>query len=257
MSAYVCVYRHFFPPKSAITATRVAAAYDRDRDLMRFIDDYEAGNSYFDWGDDPSFFSAQRTQGSAEHAAWGVCRPNLRAVLKNGDVVVFFCAKRIARESRATDYFFIGVGTVSAVILDRREIWAKSKYRRYRDHYNILARYSRNGPAQHETFHPYHENWKHRLASPYVLFSPAKSRFNLRNPLHVATSHNGAREVWRSAKSAKVSQLERVLFVGLRIARRLRTSRRWNAHPHINLTRRLAAASLSAAALRSVLTKLV
>lgn len=252
--AYVCVYRHFFPPPRAIADTRLAAA--RDPALLSFVDQYVAGTSYFDWGDDPSFFSAQQIQGSFAYAGWGVCRPNVRAALAPGDLVVFFCAKRQAPRTTETDYYFIGVGTVGEVIQDRRLIWTRAKYKAYRRHYNVLAKYkSVGGPAQLETFHPYHEDWEKRLKRPYVLFDADASRFNLGSPLHVGTSVNGGREVWRTGR--RVARLEKLLFEDFGIKRRLRTSPTGTAHVHLNLTRRLVAASRTVEELRASLMPLV
>ncbi len=255
-SAYVCVYRHFFPPPKAIAATRQAAA--NDRELLRFIDDYVAGRSYYDWGDDPSFFSAERHQGGPEFAGWGVCRPNVRAALVPGDLVVFFCAKRPAPRTTTTDYFFIGAGLVDDVVHERERLWRDEKFRPFRSHYNILARYSASGGSvQHETFYPYHDNWRHRLASPYVTFADTQSRFNLRTPLQVGASDGGKSEIWRSHQVHRVAQLEDLLFKRLGVARRLRTSSTGSAHPHINLTSRLPKAGINITSLREALLELV
>lgn len=256
-AAYVCVYRHFQPSPKAIRDTLTIAVTAPDPLLSGFVHAYTEGTSYFDWGDDPSFFSAQHFHGSSAYAAWGVCRPNVRSKLKQGDVVIFFCARRRPQVKPTTDYFYIGVGTVGEVIPNRKEIWSKSKYKLYRSHYNVLAKYSRHGLEQHEVFHPTHENWMHRLASPYIVFSPTESRFNLRNPLHVGTSLQGKREIWHSRSDRRVARLEEILFKSLGIKRRLRTSPTGSAHPHINLTRKLLEHSSSPAKLRESLWTLV
>ena len=174
-----------------------------------------------------------------------------------GDVVVFFCAKRASPRSTTTDYFFIGIATGGEVVVDRSQIWSKQRYLPYRKHYNVLARYAGGPPVQHETFFPYHENWLHRLASPYVLFCPDQSRFNLKKPLHVGTSQGGKQEVWRSAQLPRVKKLENALFIDLGIKRRLRTSPTGSAHPHINLTRKLLDNKSSPQQLRSQILPLV
>src|SRR6266446_6512709 len=101
---YVCVYRHYFPTKAEVAATRLIAA--KDPKLARFIDEYTNGTSYFDWGDDPSFYSAIHMQGRPEYAGWGVCRPNVRQTLEAGSVVIFFCAKCANPGNAETNYYF-------------------------------------------------------------------------------------------------------------------------------------------------------
>lgn len=252
----MCVYRHFYPSKRDITATRADAS--RDPDLLRFIDGYSDGGSFYDWGDDPSFFAAERTSGNAASAAWGVCRPDVRAKLTEGDVVVFFCAKRVAVRGGPTNYYFIGVGSVLDAIADRSRIWKERKFADYRRHYNLLVKQETGALGHYETFHPFHsDDWPHRLASPYVLFDSSLSRFNLRNPTHVSESKDGGKDKWRSASDVRVKRIEQALFRDFGIERRLRTSPTGNAHRHMNLTRDLASRGMTPDQLRRTLMPLV
>ena len=254
--AYVCVYRHFFPSRKNILLTREVAATDPDLDS--FLNSYEDGTNYYDWGDDPSLFSAIGTHGTPSAAGWGVCRPNVRALLVPDDLVVFFCAKRLTHDTKEYKYYFMGYGTAKEIISDRREIWKKAKYKLYRKHHNILAKFKNNEAVRHETFYPHHNDWENRLKSPYIIFDPERSKFNITKPLHVATSNGGKFEIWRSDQSKRVKRLELILFENRGIARRLRTSDNRSAHPHINVTKpRAGHSTIGVISLRDKLAKLV
>jgi hypothetical protein len=253
--AYVCVYRHFPQKVKDIDATRCTAAADVF--IEEFLNSYPNEESYYDWGDDPSFYSAECTLGSVEHAAWGVCRPDVRKALAAGAIVVFFCAKPMLSTSDTIKHHFIGVGTVREVIKDRRLIWSEDQYEAYRRHYNILARYEGAEPEQFETFHPYHANWLHRIDSPYVLFEVSRSCFNLTSPLHVSTSQAGAVDVWRSDECSRVGDIEQILFRDFGIQRRLRTLSKAYAYRHLNLTPCLKEAGKTSAKLYDELMPLV
>ena len=242
MNAYVCVYRRHIPGKADFERTRAAAGHDPY--VRKFLDEYYRPDRYLDWGDDPSFFAAKEFLGNVNRASWGVCRPNVRAKLKPGDFVAFFCAKPALAGPR-WDYYFIGVGTVGDVV-SRQAIWSRPALRPYRSFYNILAAPSeRNVLAQHETFFPYHPNWRDRLPA-YVLFdpNPGLTSFNLRNPLWAATYTGRIPEVWRTRSSALVKRLGLILFTDRGVSRRLRTSRTGFSHPPLNLSRPMHPAGL-------------
>lgn len=86
-NAYLCTYRHYEPTRSQLRKT--ASGTPDDPLLREFLAEYE--DSYFDWGDDPSFFCALRRWGDANKASWGVYRADVRAALAERDVVVYFC----------------------------------------------------------------------------------------------------------------------------------------------------------------------
>lgn len=232
MKAYICVYRNFAPDEVHRRRTSEAAASDPN--LRRFLTDYADG--FFDWGDDPSFFSAQTFIGDVCHATWGVCRPNVRQRLTVDDMVIFFCAKQDARRRHVWDYHYIGVGTVAQVVKHRKKIWTENQYKPYRRFYNVLAQLRGNVLVRNESFHPGHQkDWKHRCQAPYVLFMSdrSKTNFNLTNPLHVAT-YNGDQIPERWNRQGR--ELERLLFIDRHLSRRLRTSHIGSAHPHIKLS---------------------
>src|SRR5690242_17635413 len=108
MQAFICVYRQRIPTDSQLRKTQEAAKSDEHlAEFLRIYDD-----SVFDWGDDPSFYSAQVRFGDVRKASWGVCRPNVRKLLKPEDLVVFFCGRASRDESKMWDYFYVGFGTV-------------------------------------------------------------------------------------------------------------------------------------------------
>jgi hypothetical protein len=124
---FVCVYRRHIPTPSQWRRTLDAASSDQR--LSRFLREYFQEDRYFDWGDDPGFFAALEEFGDPRHASWAVCRPDVRAAVRTGDVVAFFVGKPAFEEhegrhrpSGPTDYFYIGCGTVGRLV-NRRELW--------------------------------------------------------------------------------------------------------------------------------------
>ncbi|MGB8259376.1 MAG: hypothetical protein WCE75_03450 [Terracidiphilus sp.] len=228
MNAYLCVYRQREPSNGDRRKTEREA--EKNPLVAKFLEGYK--ESFYDWGDDPSFFAAKELLGDVRRATWGVCRRDVRGSLNEGDVVVFFCGRQLKR-SGSWSYYFIGFGTVLEVVRPRDLLWTKRKYAPYRKFYNVLM-----GPdgKQRETFHPFHdENWKLRADAPYVLFDPEHSAFNLDSP-HLVASWNGDEtpETWRPDRKAR--EIERLLFTdrGI-IKRRLRTSRTGFGHAKLNL----------------------
>ncbi len=236
MKAYICVYRHPIPGRRDRRLTELASASNPT--LRRFLDVYDDQNCFYDWGDDPSFFAASELLGDVRDATWGVCRRDVRNGLNAGDYIAFFCAKSTGRS--ISEYFYIGVGTVS-LGLTRQTIWSDDRYAKYRDFFNILACSSDGVLEQHETFHRYHDDWQRRCEAPYWLFAREQSRFNLVNPLHVATfgGTKGAVETWHSSRDRQVAHLEAILFPPSASARRLRTTNLRIPHRQINLLRHL------------------
>lgn len=233
MVAYVCVYRWHLPAKKDFEATKDAA--DRDRALKKFLDGYEA--SYYDWGDDPSFFAATEMLGDVRRASWGVCRRDVRSRLDRGDFVVFFCAKLYADGKGLCDYFYIGVGTVAEAV-DRRELFRGRRLSDYHRFYNVLAVPDGQDFQQREIFRPFHANWRERL-TPYIIFDPKLTFFNLDRPLWVARYEGALPEHWRSRQSRAVARLEALLFSQRGVLRRLKTSQTGYSHPPLNLSRPL------------------
>jgi len=224
MRAYICTYRQIKPPQADLKKTEGEGS---DPLLVKFLGEYES--TFFDWGDDPSFFAAKHMLGDVRKATWGVCRRDVRDGLKKGDVVVFFCGKR--NNGKSWNYYFVGFGTVGGIVTERKLIWTNPAYAPYRKFYNILT--DSNG-KQLETFHPFHKDWKIRATAPYIFFDPAKSLFNLDSPYLVATwDGEGMQETWR--RDRKTKNIEELLFVERDIKRRLRTSKTGYAHVKLNL----------------------
>jgi hypothetical protein len=226
VNAYLCVYRRKTPSASEWRKTRAAAKGDPLLDA--FLKGYD--QSYYDWGDDPGFFAAHHLLGDVRRASWGVCRRDVRSVLKQDDLVVFFCG---SQTSEAWRYYFVGFGTVAAAI-GRSALWTDRSHAYYHGFYNVLARLEDGRLVQHETFHKYHRDWERRAEASYVIFDPERSSFNLVNPRHVAT-WDGRRlpETW--ATDRRTAQLERLLFIERGITRRLRTSKTGFGHAKLNL----------------------
>jgi hypothetical protein len=232
VNAYLCTYRHKNPHPKHWERTREAAADDQT--LSKFLGGWD--HSYYDWGDDPSFFAAQELLGDVRETTWGVCRPDVRKALNEGDVVVFFCGCQ-RDDKRVWCYHFVGFGKVRALVRDRACLWTNSAYVPYHKFYNVLGRLEGRHLVRSESFHPYHKNWEGRASAPYVVFDSASSFFNLTAPHCVATWERGnpAPELWKT--DDRSTRIEQFLFVERRIQRRLRTSVDGHPHPKLNLLR--------------------
>ena len=256
MKAYVCVYRQ--PTRNddwQKTWDEASGVPGLKKYLRRYKQRFQKNNQmegrFYDWGDDPSFFAAEEFLGDVRKASWGVCRPNVRCELEEGDFVVFFCAQQQRRDKDVWKYYYIGVGTVGEVI-DRKQIWTKEKYKQYREFYNLLT----DSKGKHnELIHSYHEDkiknkegevieldWERKSRKPYIIFdgSGDKTHFNLVSPLLVAT-YESRKEVeegivlekWRRENSyaKKINRL-----IPRRVGRKkLRTSDQGYDHAPMNL----------------------
>jgi hypothetical protein len=129
-------------------------------------------------------------------------------------------------------------------VVDRRELWLSEDFAPYRRFYNTLAVYQEGQFVRRETFHPFHKDWVKRL-SPYIVFDPEGSRFNLSAPLRVATYATNNQEDW-DFESSRVAMLEDMLFRQHGITRRLRTSHTGFSHPHINLGKQMGPSATAA-----------
>lgn len=247
MTVYLCVYRQVFPrsERLLLKATLAAAKY---ADIAELLASYDAG-SFYDWGDDPSFFSASWIQGSPSYAGWGVCRRDVRAKLKRDDMAIFFCARQPVAGA-AIEYFFVGFATIGQRIDDRRRIWSERGLAAYRQHLNVLVNYDRHGNEQKfERFAPGHDDWRERASSPYLIFDPHRSRFNLVNPLRVASALPAQmNETW-FVQEPRANELHTFLTGELGI-RPLRTSKTGFSHPKMNLGRLMTQLGISPDALR-------
>jgi hypothetical protein len=199
--------------------------------IHEFVKEYFKPGNIYDWGDDPAFFMATKEFSNANFATWGVCRPEVRSQLKQGDLVIFFCGRQ--EISREWNYYFIGFGTVQKTLRERENIWLSDTYKKYRSFYNLLIR---NG-QQFEPFGKLHTDWEKRSLSPYVFFETKEpfTSFNISSPLKVATCipKESLLERWDSDNS-RVKELENILFKKYtQSTRRLRINNPQRAHVHI------------------------
>lgn len=254
MTAYLCVYRQVIPndERRLLGATLAAAEHE---DIAELLASYEAG-SFYDWGDDPSFFSASLLQGDPAYAGWGVCRRDVRAKLYPGDMAVFFCARQ-AVVGGVIEYFFVGFATIGQRIEDRRRIWNERRLAAYRKHLNVLVCYDQTGNEQkYERFAPGHDDWAKRARSPYLIFDPALSRFNVVQPLRAAVAWPAqVGETWL-VEDPHVNDLHAFLVGELEI-RNLRTSKTGFSHPKLNLGQLMDQRGVSANDLRQRLSAFV
>ncbi|MEP7134794.1 MAG: hypothetical protein ABI904_07650 [Chloroflexota bacterium] len=236
MKAYICVYRHTIPIKTDIA--RTAKNAEKKQPLIhKFLEEYQKPKCFYDWGDDPAFFSAKEFLGDFRFATWGVCRRDVRNQLGEGDLVIYFCGQQSFNNRKHWDYYFIGFGTVAEMI-SRDQLWQDKSYAVYRKFFNVLAKLRDNKLIQHEYFGNGHDDWKKRLSAPYIIFNQDKqfTDFNLVNPLFVATRlEDSPFEHWHSNNNKLVKRLEESLFIKLGVERRLRTKSEQHAHRHIPL----------------------
>lgn len=227
------------------------------------------GDWPFDPGDDPSFRSSRTLDGPL---TWGVCRPQVRAVLQPGDIVLFFSFTKSA-EPWSVTYRFCAVATVEKKV-SQPDIWMDADLALIRKYNNLLIRPTDNGSWEH--FEPgfddryEHRNWMWRLASrrglkkqdfeklnrkmvvsgrpsvggktvtwakEYVFFSKSKSNTFVMNrpPVVAYCRENGRAEIW---KRDKISKQIFSMTVGLSRRyknkhRTLRSTHKQHAHPPI------------------------
>lgn len=119
----------------------------------------------YDYGDDPSFRASKELDGPL---TWGVCRPDIRNKLREGDIVVFFSCGT-SRETGQSTYRFCSIATVSRK--ERQtEIGRLRSMERYESYSNLLVRPlpSTGGWEHYEPPRggPYgHPDWLSRIAS--------------------------------------------------------------------------------------------
>jgi hypothetical protein len=102
-----------------------------------------------DFGDDPSFEASS----AGGRITWGVCRPNVRNVLKRDDVVIFFATSAVA----PYDYEFVSYATV-ALRIGHDEVWTADDYSEFRRYRNLIIAPDATGGFMHVE----HEHFGHR-----------------------------------------------------------------------------------------------
>jgi len=212
----------------------------------------------YDFGDDPSFYSAH-TRNSP--VTWGVCRRDVRRIAQPGDVLLFFSVQE-EQHGGPFVYKFCALLTIAEKI-KQTDIWEKAKYRHLRQYENLLLRPHQAGKGW-EHYEPgvperdWHDDWLSRLtfkdsktkefvdaqasghvsaeqsrrfvAPNYVIFSTAREQsFVCAEPTAVATcAGNGNLETWVDTSFAKRLKS----FTVARTRGSLRTRNPQRAHRH-------------------------
>jgi hypothetical protein len=204
----------------------------------------------FDIADDPAFFAAH-CLGSP--VTWGVCRPDVRTMIRPGDYAAFFAADR---EDQQTRYLFVGAFCVERK-LSHASLWEDRQP--FRDYLNLLIRPRGQGWEHFEPAlakHLWHKDWLWRIsgntgrrkesvfraslshvagqplpyppADTYVVFSSRSSAIPP-SPILVATHSGGAGvETWLTTQEA--GAIRRLIYSGT--ARGIRTRNRHQPHRH-------------------------
>jgi hypothetical protein len=223
----------------------------------------------YDRGDDPSFKAAKELRGPL---TWGVCRPNIRNKLHEGDIVVFFSCRK-SNENENSTYRLCAICTVKRKV-KHTDIGRLKSLRQFERYSNLLIR-PLSGAKGWEHYEPPskgprgHSDWLWRIAeradfkkkdfqrverthmfdsqtrilgqtieiaSNYVIFSSSSSEtYVLVNPPIVANfTQCQPHEYWKRDKLSR-SIMKRTLREANRITNRLRWLRigtRRHPHPH-------------------------
>jgi hypothetical protein len=225
----------------------------------------------YDTSDDPAFFSA-RHFGAA--ITWGICRPQLRCLLREGDVVVFISSED---EEGTPVYRFCGFGTVAGKVT-QDAVWRADDLAVFRDYLNLLITPDGPGAFVHQVVHPDHphadwlwrlvcerrNDWRKsdfagfgtgarirpgvdlaangqriRFGANYVIFDEAPRHTHmLARPVVIATRNprtaTAPHEIWADSEAAR-TLYELTLNRGARGRRFLRVSNNAYGHPHVRL----------------------
>jgi hypothetical protein len=222
----------------------------------------------YDVGDDPSFFSQAALE---SNLTWGVCRPQVRNKISEGDIVIFVSVRRRTRD-HPFEYCLCGVATVETKVR-QTEIWQCDGLTKFRDYLNLLIRPDKDGAWEH--FEPgsedAHKDWLWRIAvqkgskkdrfepvdarnvlrsndringlpivaaKNYVVFStnPELTRIS-KQPQQIASCDtNGEPEKWKSDASAIYHHIFGTAEKFCSNRRSLRTTNKQHSHPAIRWT---------------------
>jgi hypothetical protein len=171
----------------------------------------------YDVGDDPSFFS-QSTTGS--NLTWGVCRPQVRNRVREGDIVIFVSVRRRTKDY-PFEYCLCAVATVETKVR-QTDIWQADELKTFRDYLNLLIRPRKDGAWEH--FEPgsedAHKDWLWRIAVQKGLkkeqFEPLEARNVLRSndridgfPIVIAKNYivfsTSPEQTWISKQPAQIA----------------------------------------------------
>ena len=67
MKGFICVYLHPKPNSQALIETKLVA--NNNGNLKQYLSEYGNPDCFYDWGDDPGFFSATKIFGRPEFAS--------------------------------------------------------------------------------------------------------------------------------------------------------------------------------------------
>jgi hypothetical protein len=118
----------------------------------------------YDRGDDPSFKAAKELRGPL---MWGVCRPNIRNKLHEGDIVVFFSCRKSNQNGNST-YRLCAICTVKRKV-KQTDIGRLESLRQFERYSNLLIR-PLSGAKGWEHYEPPskgprgHSDWLWRIA---------------------------------------------------------------------------------------------
>jgi hypothetical protein len=116
----------------------------------------------YDIGDDPSFRAAR---GNANAVTWGVCRRDLRNVIRPGDVVLFFATlPRNISAGKQIPYWFVGYATVAEKV-KQTNVFLERRLTKFKSYQNLLInKVGRTTFEHHETAPGQrHDDWLYRL----------------------------------------------------------------------------------------------
>jgi hypothetical protein len=108
-----------------------------------------------DIGDDPSFYCAAHLKGPV---TWGVCRHNVRNVLREHDEIHFVLCDKTSRPT--WEYHYVGHGVVAGTIT-HKEIFTSSEFGLFREYFNTLLAPKGNRFIHFEKLPPemWHDDW--------------------------------------------------------------------------------------------------
>ncbi len=263
---YIVTY--LSPTSEDVTLLQKSAATAVIGDFASKLDEWP-----YDVGDDPSFFCWKNYRHKSGRLAWGVCRPDVRKAVLQGDVVVFFTYLRrtMTQDWTKGKYLFVGYATVQEKV-SPGSIWTEPSLEVYQSYLNHLIAPDdvQSGVYVHREPVPTqnHENWLWRVAerdghlkesfnelhrsnhfapetsqvngrqvrfgNNYVLFEPEVPKtYILQNPIPVAR-FQAAGQI-ESWFDSETAEMIRSKTIGLSNGRHLRTLNRRQPHRHIRL----------------------
>jgi hypothetical protein len=216
-SIYTIVYNH---PKT----TSLKGRYKENEYTKDFRNQIGETTSWrFDVTDDPSFYCQLKGKGPL---TWGICRPDVRTKLQEGDIVVFICY-----DEDNYSYYLSAIATVADKIR-QTDIWTENKYSHFKEYFNIIIKKTESGSWYHEEPLPneknLHSNWDikilkkipkpeftfsdntispaYEIEANYIIFSTSEDKtYILKNQLILAEYKKEVdkkKEIWLNTKES-------------------------------------------------------